>query len=295
MKAIMSLAEFAKVWQQSHPSDVVTKEEVKGISWWSLAGVLVSLIAANILSAAHTIPVIVETVKTDSAVLKVIVAIAGFLAVEFVILMFMIFGKSGWIRAGIISLALTVAIVANVVSTVLYVTAGGVYGGGGVFVGIVLGLFAPLANVGIGEVFRGMLDKANGEVKRVADQYEDELKKHDAKILGQYNVYLKKMGVTDATEALTYIREGKSNDVPVETKYEPVTVTGGAPITYDTPRIPKRASKMVKKSSKTTSSKRGAELARLMQRDGTQDLNYKELREKYGASPNTISEAKKLL
>ncbi len=286
MTKILNLAEYRHTWEQAHPHDVVVKRAPEGINWLAMVGVFISLLAVNFLSAAHTLPVVVQLVETDNQPIKIAVAFAAFLGLEFMMLVLVAFGKDGRLRTALIILALIATTVSNLAST-FAALATSEYGAGGVIVGIILGLFAPLANVGIGELYRQMTTKARNELTIVESEYQHALNVQDDKIRTQYNRYLTKIGITDPSEILAYMNG--DNNVPTEVK---ILVDSVPP--KPEPKPTRVRAQTVGAGARNNS--RSAEwLAEQLLADEATNLTYAEIQARYGTSPSTISKAKKLL
>lgn len=275
MGKILSLQEYVVAWKASHPHDVVKKGKAEGVSLWQRIAVLFALTAVNILSSSHTIPVFLDTVHVDDPTVRFIIAVAAFIAIEFTMILFMVFGKAGWLRTLVIGGALIVAIVANLTNTIDNLSK--TIGPGGVFVGVVLGLFAPLANLGIGEVYREMTDRAKEASITVEKEYQDAWKMWDAKVRREYKAYLVKQGVKDETAQLAYMSGQIVEDTP-EPKPE---------------NVPPRVNKPQQDTYRNKD--RVLELVDAMRRDGTENATYNDLQSRYKASASTVRDAKRML
>lgn len=297
----MIFRDFQRAWFESHPHERVIKVAVSRNNWGAILSIMAGLIAVNILSAAHTIPVIATTVSTDVIQVKIAVGVSAFFAVEFMMVIMMILNISHWLRYVVIGLALIVAIVANVVST-LQAVESGPYAAGGWVVGIVLGLFAPLANLAAGEMLRSIIKQAADRVTLANTNYEQAVKDLDTKIRGQYTTYLKRVGITDPTQIMELM--GNENN-RVSFNVEPTSSVVGN--SSDSVELENRSSGISSNTlgnvysnqpdnnSLGSKSSAATELAERIRSDGAENLSYSDLQKKYGKSPNTIRKAKQLL
>lgn len=269
MGNILSLKAFTETWELSHPNEKITKAAVEGVSIWSIIGVVMALIAVNILSASHSVPVFTATVPTALEGIKLIVAFAAFFGGEFFVFVLMLIPYQSWLRNILILLAVVVITIANIVSTSQALETSTLYGNAGTIVGYILGIFAPLANLGAGQILHHMRDIYKTRTEKVDGDYQKALKDRDTIIRNAYTRYLTKLGITDPTQILSAMN-GQTVEEPQS------AIAPQKPVSFNQ-RLSAKA------------------LAQKMRDEGTENLTYAQLKDRYGSSPNTIRDAKNLL
>lgn len=276
---ILTLQDFSKAYNAQNPHDKV--DIPKAIRWpvESIMPLIIGLIAVNVLSASHTAPVISQSVPTPYFEIKVVVAIAGFLGVEFLMFSANFVARSKispWKRNLLVLLALAVAIVANVGSVV------GTLSVQSDFVSLVsgglIGVFAPIANFVTGEMLRDVLDQTKVERVEAQTTYKDALIQYDVKMRTRYVNYLKRVGITDPTE----IMKLSAGELPKHDELVDKPIDAPTTIQLQLPPAEKPKTK--------------AELlADTLELRGDAALSFKQIEVQYGSNPATINAAKKIL
>jgi hypothetical protein len=275
MNKVMTLQQYSQAYKVQNPHDKV--DAPSEIRWpvESILPLIIGLVAVNILSASHTAPVIAQSVPTTIEGIKIAVGIAGFFGVEFLMFSANFVARSktgGWQRNLLILLALSVAIVANVGSVVgaiaikddiVSLVSGGL-----------IGIFAPIANFVTGEMLRKVLDQTKEERVKAKAEYKQALIDYDTKMRQRFVLYLKRQGITDATQILK-LSSGEAVEVAEVAVPKPATIE---PTTKDY-SYPPRITELVDK----------------LRANGDTELGYKAIQEKYGVYPADISKAKQML
>ncbi len=312
----LQFSQYKKAWLAQRPDTIPKRNNSAKVAWVKLLFMGIALVAINIVSGSHTIPTVANTIHSASIELRTIVGIAGFLSIEFTLFLMMIAPVPGNTRRLVIFLALLAAIVANLYSTTKAISGDDNWT---LIVGVVLGLFGPLANVAFGEVFRHEFDStaaANTEREKV---YQDAVSALNSTIRGQYTQYLKKCGITDPTAILQYISDSGSDTGSVSVQISPDTVLplsdsmpswdsniSDTDITeqqYRLPVVPDRVQRYpvapvvrtASSDSRTTGNSGGTTLAEQLVANGDTRLSYNDIRAKYRVGPNTVAAAKKIL
>lgn len=271
---ILTLDAYKQSWYKQNPHAKIEKPKAVRWPFEVLVPMGVGLIAVNILSAAHTAPVIASTVVAPD-VIRFILGIVGVLAVEFTMFTFMFISMEGTPRSArllrglVILLALVVAIIANVSSTVNAMT-GQASAIEEIVAAGVLGAFAPLANLSAGEVLRHVLERVRKAQKDGQEQYKQALMDEDKRLRDLYLRYLKKYNIVDPTEVMRY-----SAGEPATPVDDPVRVI------KEKEKEPEGLTGKVKEIAD-----------RIVEADDL-GLSYAELVRKYNTSPNTIQKIKK--
>lgn len=300
MKNILPFHEFSKIYDQQRAIEYPKRVKSQGVSLWIIGMLIFGLLAVNILSGAHTISVIAKTVDIADTTVKNFVGISGFFAIEFIMFTFMLVPTNSWLRYVVIILSLIAAIASNVYSTQLALATQETPPPQ--LIAVVLGVFAPLANVSAGEVFRHLFNENRRAVRAVEAQFQEQLEKWGQKKRGAYTVYLKSQGVKDSTVALLLSSGNIDNNATITLSDntvtdDNVTITHDNTITLDDNRAITGDSVTVTKpiTKKRDNDNRIALLAQRIADDNTITLSYRELQKRYSASPNTIKKAIALL
>lgn len=309
MSNILPYLHFSKLYDQQRPHDVPRREKGATTSWFKVVAMLIGLIAVNIVSGSHTIPTIARTIASDSTAIQTIVGVAGFLAIEFNMFVLMLLNMDGWLKWAVIALSLLAAIASNLYSTMHAFSAAG----GDEFttiIGVVLGLFAPLANLAAGETFRKMFDEVAEKNSANEDIYRGRLSDWDKIKRGQYTLYLKKHGITDPALIMQYAAgqieasdSANSPALPAPDSERIVVTTPAIPATIEDSSADSRVAAfssvaVAADSVRTTDSSgdsKAAILARQLIANNDSGLSYNAIQQKYHVSPNTIRQAKALL
>ena len=278
MTNLMSLQQYKAAHLRQNPNDFVREPEAINFPYATVVPLIVGLIAVNILSASHTAPVIAQSVPTNIEAIKIIVAIAAFIGVEFLMVVanFIPPDKGSWARPILILLGLAVAIVANVGSVVGTISVNGDVLS--LIAGILIGIFAPVANYTTGELLRKTLDRTKEEQRIAKEAYREELKAYDERLKQLYiSRYLKKYNITDATTIMrlssgeTMSTEPEQGTAELKTTAQPkATKAQSFP-----PRITALAEQLVA--------------------NGDTELSYAKIQEKYHVGPSDVSKAKSYL
>lgn len=320
---ILAYNNFRQTWLTARPNAVPKKRAGAHVSRAKLIAMAIALVAINIVSGSHTIPTVAATIHSNDSTIQFIVGIAGFLSIEFTLFLMMLIPVSGKIRKLVVLLALSAAIVANLYSTTQaisndYWT---------LIVGVVIGLFGPLANVAFGEVFRHEFDATRQANEQVDSEYRQALTDLDNTIRAQYTRYLKGYGITDPTTIIQYISgtieppvspeiavavdtvpDYPSNAQPLPIalsqpdQVEPVVLSlpysqYQPPATDSDRRVTNSGSVRTRSiaGNSRASSTNATELAELLIANSDTGLSYNAIRSKYQVGPNTISAAKKIV
>lgn len=281
MADIMTLQEFQSAYRLQNPHDYVEVPKATRTAWGTLIPFFIGLIAVNLLSAAHTGPMLASTFGRIDAFLGVPLGIIGVLGCEFTsfILMLIPFSDSrreNILRGAVIVLAIAVSLIANVNATMNSLQAGD--GAGQLAAGIV-GVFAPLANIAMAEVLRLFRSRAKQE-KELADiNYRAALKLYDVQMRTRYANYLKRYGITDATAVMKL-----SSGEKYEHEVSPQSTTER---NMGQERPPKRES--------ASYPPRIIDLAAKLRENGDTNLSYKAIQTKYNVGPSDVSKVKKYL
>lgn len=298
---ILSYNEFRRGWVAQRPNAVPKKDQNATVSWLKIVSMSVALIAINIVSGSHTIPTVAATIKSDSAIIRSIVGVSGFLSIEFTLFLMMLIPVSSNVRRLVIFLALSAAIVANLYSTTQAIGVDGWT----LVVGIVIGLFGPLANVAFGEVFRHEFDRTAEQNSAIEAHYKEELVKLDSTIRSQYTTYLKKYGITDPTIVMQMLSDSTNTTevaltsnatIALPSSTTPTTTEDSVTTVADsTPIVVKDSAATGDSVVSSGGSKKAVALAEALLRDSATTLSYSAIQKRYQVSPNTIKEAKKIL
>jgi hypothetical protein len=140
--------------------------------------------------------------------------------------------------------------------------------------GGLIGIFAPIANFVTGEMLRKVLDQTKEERVKAKAEYKQALIDYDTKMRQRFVLYLKRQGITDATQILK-LSSGEAVEVAEVAVPKPATIE---PTTKDY-SYPPRITELVDK----------------LRANGDTELGYKAIQEKYGVYPADISKAKQML
>lgn len=260
---ILSVKEFSEIYARRHPEQIPSRSKGSERNWFLLAVLFIALLAVNILSGAHTIPVIQSFYPDSVGNTLTLIGVSGFIGIEgFMFLMMAREKRTIWAWL-VIVFSFAAALAANLSKTLAVAS--------DPLIGFLLGAFAPLSNLSGGEVFREerlRVKRENGENER---EYQEKLGEYQRNMERAYRAYLTRVGVAGEEEKALFLsgREGEIEEREREVSPE------------------------IKKSLPL--SKSGRELAERMRRDGTENESYSQLNTRYGASNNTISAARKIL
>lgn len=281
---VLTLEAFKAAWRKQNPHDRVNKPKEVGLPIVQLTAIMIGVIAVNILSMAHTAPVIAQTVRTSIEWLKGAIGLCGVLGVEFTMFVFMYISMADTDRAGkiirwaVILSAFLVAMIANISSTVeAMATSGNVVE---LLAAIILGAFAPAANLSAGEVLRRVIDRVKLDREKAVKQYNDDLIAEDKRLRNLYISYLKKYGITDPTSIMQlssgeHIFKEETADDTRTHNVDPVDVVGAK----EEPELTGRA----------------LEIYNDIIANGRQGWTQQALVSEYRTSPNTIAKIRKYI
>lgn len=265
---VRSYDEYKAHYDKTHTSEKPKRGVAEGFNYWLLAAVFIMLVAVNIVSGAHTVPTLYKNLEVlIPADMRVGIAVAGFFAIEFPMLIFSFMEFQSGLRKWIVGLALIAAIGANVYSSLSATNTDGATPFTHA-ISILIGVIVPLVNVATGELLRHMMqDKKKREDNR-DEVYNTKDREYEKKVRTDYNSYLSRMGIKDADQRLQAATEGNaSNPTRVETTEHPVIRTSWTAET----------------------------LAAQMTKDKTENMTSRDLQKRYSTGPGTIQKAKALL
>lgn len=162
----MDFEEFREQYELMHPGEKpLPPERVQEGSWMRL-GIGAMFICSAAISGVHTIPTIYSTVEgalVDEWIRRVS-SIGSFFAVEMGILLTG-YGISAnpWVNRGAGGLAITVAVVCNIISVAKAFNSGTP---GDIAVSLILGVFAPVMALLAGKAFEGQRERLEVEIER---------------------------------------------------------------------------------------------------------------------------------
>lgn len=217
-KKILSYSLYEQAYLRRNP-DKAPVYNAPDINLWSYLALLAILTGINLMSAAHTIPVLQQFFVVPPLVSS-LVGVSGFLGIEGAILFLMARNRRGLWEYLVIILATVAAIVSNLFGTfeaidknILSQGVTTVSNEALTFVGVVVGLFVPLVNIAAGEVFHKLQIERSQQVEQANKDYAVELSTLRSKVEGQYKRYLKKMGITDLATQEAYLRGDVEEDL----------------------------------------------------------------------------------
>lgn len=297
---VISYPSFAARYDTQRAMFAPKKGQAKATSLWVSVALLVGLLAANVLSASHTIPTVRITIPYELGdTVRTLIAFSAFFAIDFMLVTLMIIPAAGKLRNTVLSLALTVAIVANVYSSMAAVGENNLFAS---FIGLVLGLFAPLANLAIGELFRSINLKREQAIAEVEAQYLTDQHTWDVKRREMYGRYLTKLGITDKAQptlrALLMSGETVMDDLidltDLTEKPDTSDLSGATEVpAMDTPEPPQK--RTVTRVARKTGNSKAEEIAKDLVSRRRIDWTYAQIQETYQTSPNTAAKVRKLL
>lgn len=281
MTKVMTLQEFTLAYKKQNPHDTVTAPKSVKTQWGTLIPFFIGLIAANLLSAAHTGPMLASTFGKLDATLGIPLGIIGVLATEFTAFILMLIPFSGnrrenALRVTVIALAIGVSLIANVNATFNSLQASDT--AGQIAAGLV-GMFAPLANIAMAEVLRLFRERAKQERELAEVNYKAELVKWDVVVRTKYANYLKRYGITDATQIMT--------------------LSSGEQIQHEV--LPQSTTAPVMGHNRSSSGEKQAyppriiDLAAKIAENDDAGLSYKALQTKYNVGPSDVSKVKRYM
>lgn len=152
----MNYNEFRLEYENQHPASVprmeVEMHEYQAWTWWA---VLATFICAAMVSGVHTVPTVWKSIELSEVVTPVmrnIVSFASLLAIELAILLSAyLMAKGVKLAYGVMAMAATIAIGANLYSVIAALNAGGDIGA--LLVAIFLGIGMPFIALFTGKMF----------------------------------------------------------------------------------------------------------------------------------------------
>lgn len=264
---VISLKEFERAFEKSTTKPV---RERSASPVTSLIIITLILLAVNMLSGAHTIPIIQQFYTFENPQLLKLVGYMGFVGIEGTIVFFMSRHTRGVWEWVAIMLALITALASNLYSTSIAVDQKAL----SALIGYVMGVFAPMANLAIGEVYHKLSIERARDLATKEKTYREALENYYRRRNQAYRQHLSRVGIKAEADKMALL-----SGIDVEVANSLVLPEPEIKVAPDnkTPKI------------------NAQELAERMKVDDTQNKTYKELRELYGVSPNTIAKAKKLI
>lgn len=285
--SVLTLQQFGEAYRKQNPHDRVEEPAAVRRNWAVIIPLFIGLIAANILSAFHTGPLIASAFKASVYTNEYnLMFFVGVLAVEFTVFVTMFVPwdtkdrRSTVLRVLVIIMAIAVSVIANVSATLTNLGTTGIVeqiGAG------LVGVFAPFANLAIAEVLRTILDQTKRETAEARAAYNLLLNQADQKMRTRYVKYLAKYGITDPTEIMKLSAgEVQVKSLPTEPEIE-VDPREQINLNLPPPEPPAKAIT------------RAELLANDLVRNNHVAMSYKDIERQYGTNPATVSAAKKIL
>lgn len=289
---ILTLDGYKSAWRKQNPHDRVKPPKTIKPPYIKLAAIMVGVVAVNILSMAHTAPVIAQTIITPYEIIKWAVGLCGVIGVEFTMFVFMFISMDGADKIGrairwfVIGAAFAVAMIANISSTVaaMQVSNDVVE----LVAAVILGAFAPAANLSAGEVLRRVLEQVNLDKESAVKEHDKALIEEDKRLRNLYISYLKKYGIVDPTEIMR-LSSGEEyqsgNDDTSSIRYPGNADSSSNPVVDQVPDRPEQP----------PLSGRALEIYNDIIFNSRQNWTQQALVQEYKTSPNTIARIRRLL
>lgn len=184
-----------------NPHKIPAKEAEKpSVNRWNLFIIAFILIAVNILSGGHTIPMITKFYDASiNPLILSLIAVSGFLAIEGTMVALMAQPTRSKLAYTAIFFAFMSALSANLYKTYEVFTEGNteitlVIG----VIVLIFGIFAPVANLVIGEVLHNMQLEYQGSKKRNIQNHLESVSSYVRDVQAYYKSYLSRIGIKDA-------------------------------------------------------------------------------------------------
>lgn len=190
---------FRETFDQNNP-DKLPKPVKNKSAWFQTGFAVLIVIAINVMSAGHIIPVMRVFFKINGEHAETILTIigwSGFVGISMAIV-FMMSQKerSALIRVAIL-LAFIIEIFMNVVSTIIAVQGGENPEWHHYFSGIALGFFIPCANLAFGEVMHNITVHQSKIREKAEQTHKEEIATYIGKWQRAYRMKYKRVGLTD--------------------------------------------------------------------------------------------------
>lgn len=278
-KKVMTLKAMRHRFNNAYPDKLPPqKPDAPQVSLLNLVALAVIVVAVNVLSGAHTIPMIQEFYDLDPVVLTVI-GFSGFLAIEGAMVLLMAQEQRSKLAWTVIVLAFLAALGSNTYKTfeVFNVSDGDVFL---IAIATLFGLFAPSANLVAGEVLHNMQLTYKKTKREAQDRYNATVSRYHNEVQTYYRKYLTRIGIKEVEDQeliLAGYVEQLTQDAKEEKQIEKK----------------KEIQKQVKEKSENSTT-----IKKLLQKwsDESIDPNsytLKELAQKYNVSIPTASKARK--
>lgn len=298
---IIEFSDFKKRYKRKNPHRV-PKEVDTGRSWVPLVMLSVVLLMVNILSAGHTVVIIQKFYSDMPPWVTAVISFAGFIGIEGTIVYFMASeDRSRW-EKGSILIAFIAACSTNLYGVFEVVETGESVAL--VAIALILGLFPPIANIGIGEVYHKKSVERRKRIREAEREYAEMDAQLNQAVENAYRTLLKKQGVgyVGATQLILGMDLDPDVEEAIEEEEEEEEEKKGDPEGQGSKVLPSPTKPRKKKSRKKTSSSAGVsaeKVAELIEKGDLEDLTWSQMQDKVeeltGGRPSTatISKAKK--
>lgn len=207
---ILDYEPFRAKYAKEHPSSVPRKPHVALTPRWLKLVILFVFFAAAMVSGAHTVTAVARTIAVKEGTLislewhRQIISLLGFAMVELVMFvsayMLILHPDNKRLLYALLIISLSVAIAGNLDSTFEALSTSANMNALTIFVGLAVGIGAPLTTLLTGELFSRIKvqdDKLTSEALKV---FRDELKQFDANVLSAFNKYSREQNERTANE-----------------------------------------------------------------------------------------------
>lgn len=172
----MDYQTFRQAFEEQHPASIpVYEEEVGEYPDWVRHAVLVTFVAAALVSGVHTVPTVWKGIETGPIItdaVRNIAALAALAMVEFAILLSAyLMAKGSRLAYAAMALAGLAAVTANLFSVVTAYQKSA--DGGAILVAVLMGIAAPLIALLMGKMFVDMHRAARVQQARAKRVYKD--------------------------------------------------------------------------------------------------------------------------
>lgn len=191
----MTFAEFKDDWLLKHPASIPIEEiEDSPYPRWLRGATLIMFLAAALLSAVHTIPVVYDNIPNHIAIsqsVRTTAANASIIAFELGILLsaFLMITKSSMVLAWVL---LGTMFAGTVVANIQSISKTSGAGGGAVIVTLIFGAGIPVIALAAGKLFVNIYAAERALKKRSKDNYKEAMRALDATINAAYSKHANK-------------------------------------------------------------------------------------------------------
>lgn len=197
-KSVLSYEAMLNRYAQLNPDKAPPdRPEKPSVSMINLLALTIVVIAVNILSGAHTIPMIQNFYELPT-ILSYAIGFSGFIAIEGAMVLLMAQPQRSKLAYVVVFLAFSAALAANMYKTFeIFDANGDIFA---IMIAFLFGLFAPATNLVAGEVLHAMQTEYRESKNKNIAEYENLVSQFNSQVQSNYRKYLNRIGIKSPEE-----------------------------------------------------------------------------------------------